>query len=172
MTDQALQQLLDKQSITERLLDYARGVDRIDRELICSVFDPEAQLDYGAMFAGTRDEFADFIGLVHRAMETHSHHVSNIRITVDGERAGSEAYVLVLLRSRGIDGTLNDSVNSGRYIDEWRRSDEGWRIVHRRYVHGMDSTQRPGSTGYPTDGSRDVNDPSYAALGLRFTEGA
>jgi len=109
---------------------------------------------------------------VHPAMETHSHHVSNIRITVDGERAGSEAYVLVLLRSRGIDGTLNDSVNSGRYIDEWRRSDEGWRIVHRRYVHGMDSTQRPGSTGYPTDGSRDVNDPSYAALGLRFTEGA
>lgn len=172
MTDQALQELLDKQAINERLLDYARGVDRIDSGLICSVFHPDARLDYGAMFAGTREEFADFIGLVHPAMETHSHHVSNIRITVDGERAGSEAYVLVLLRSRGVDGTLNDSVNSGRYVDEWRRSDDGWRIVHRRYVHGMDSTRPAGSTGYPTDGSRDADDPSYAVLGLRRTEGA
>jgi hypothetical protein len=172
MTDQALQELVDKQSITERLFDYARGVDRIDRELICSVFHPDAHLDYGAMFTGTREEFADFIGVVHPAMEAHSHHVSNIKITVDGERAGSEAYVLVLLRSIGIDGTVNDSVNSGRYVDEWRRSSEGWRIVHRRYVHDMDSTQTAGSTGYPTAGSRDRDDPSYAVLGLPLVEEA
>lgn len=172
MTDHALQELVDKQSISERLFDYARGVDRIDRELICSVFDPDARLDYGTMFTGTREEFADFIGLVHPAMEAHSHHVSNIKVTVDGDRAGSEAYVLVLLRSRGIGGSLNDSVNSGRYVDEWRRSTEGWRIVHRRYVHDMDSTQPAGSTGYPTSGSRDTNDPSYAVLGLPLAEGA
>jgi len=171
MTDQALQELLDKQSITERLLDYARGVDRIDHGLICSVFHPDARLDYGAMFSGTREEFADFIDLVHPAMDAHSHHLSNMRITIDGERAGSETYVLVWLRSEGADGTVNDTLNSGRYVDEWRRSSEGWRIVHRRYVHGMDSTRLAGTTGFPTAGSRDRADLSYAVLESQPTEG-
>ena len=81
MDDLDLQELMDKQSITERLLDYARGVDRIDRELILSVFHEGAHLDYGAMFVGTGEEFADFIGVVHPAMEAHSHHLSNIYIT-------------------------------------------------------------------------------------------
>ena len=78
MTNSDLRQLLDKQSITERVLDYARGVDRIDRSLICSVFHEGARLDYGAMFLGTREKFADFIGVVHSAMDAHSHHLSNI----------------------------------------------------------------------------------------------
>ena len=166
MKDQALQELVDKQAITERLLDYARGVDRIDHALICSVFHPDARLDYGEMFSGTREEFADFIGLVHRAMRAHSHHLSNIRITVDGDRAGSETYVLVWLRSEGSDGQLNDTVNSGRYVDRWERKRNGWRIVHRCYLHAMDSTRLAGTTGFPTAGSREQTDFSYDVLGL------
>ncbi|MGD0393773.1 MAG: nuclear transport factor 2 family protein [Acidimicrobiales bacterium] len=119
MGDLDLQRLMDKQSITERLLDYARGVDRIDRELIRSVFHEDAHLDYGAMFIGSGEEFADFIGVVHPAMEAHSHHLSNIYITVDVDRAGSETYVLARLRSRGPHGTLNDTATSGRYVDQW-----------------------------------------------------
>ena len=172
MMDQTLQEVVDKQAITERLLDYARGVDRIDHGLICSVFHPDARLDYGAMFSGTREEFADFIGLVHPAMQTHSHHLSNMRITVDGDRAGSETYVLVWLRSEGSDGHVNDTVNSGRYVDEWRRTSDGWRIVRRSYLHGMDSTRPAGTIGFPTAGSRDQADLSYAVLGLQPTEGA
>jgi SnoaL-like domain len=112
MDDSVLQELLDKQSITERLLDYARGVDRIDRELICSVFHDGARLDYGAMFVGIREEFADFIAVIHPIMEAHSHHLSNIYITVEGDRAGSETYVVARLRSRAPDGALNDTVSS------------------------------------------------------------
>ncbi len=166
MTDVGLQDLLDKQSITERLLDYARGVDRIDHELICSVFHEEAQLDYGAMFTGTREEFADFIGAVHPAMEAHGHHLSNVYITVDGDRAGSETYVLARLRCRAPDGSLNDTLTSGRYVDQWVRSAGQWRIVHRIYLHCMDSTQSTAAPGYPTTGQRDATDPSYAVLAV------
>jgi ketosteroid isomerase-like protein len=172
MDDLDLQELMDKQSITERLLDYARGVDRIDRELICSVFQEDAHLDYGAMFVGTGEEFADFIGVVHPAMEAHSHHLGNIYITVDGDRAGSETYVLARLRSRGPDGTLNDTVSSGRYVDQWVRQGGEWRIAHRNYLHGMDSTRGAGAPGYPATGDRSVSDPSYAVLALTSTEGA
>jgi len=172
MDDLDLQKLMDKQSITERLLDYARGVDRIDRELICSVFQEGAHLDYGAMFVGTGEEFADFIGVVHPAMEAHSHHLSNICITVDGDRAGSETYVLARLRSRGPDGTLNDTVSSGRYVDQWVRQGGEWRIAHRNYLHCMDSTRGAGAPGYPATGDRSVSDPSYAVLALTSIEGA
>jgi len=172
MHDLDLQVLMDKQSITERLLDYARGVDRIDRELIRSFFHEAAYLDYGAMFVGTREEFADFIGEVHPAMEAHSHHLSNIYITVDGDRAGSETYVLARLRSKGPHDTLSDTVTSGRYIDQWVRQRGEWRIIHRRYLHSMDSTEAAVASGYPAAGDRTPSDPSYAVLALGFTEGA
>jgi hypothetical protein len=171
MAELDLQGLVDKQSITERLLDYARGVDRIDRELIRSVFHENAHLDYGPMFVGSGAEFADFIGAVHPAMEAHSHHLSNIYITVDGDRAGSETYVLARLRSRGPHGTLNDTVTSGRYVDRWVRQGGEWRIIHRSYLHGMDSTETTAAPGYPATGERALSDPSYAALALRSTEG-
>ena len=172
MDDLDLQELMDKQSIAERLLDYARGVDRIDRKLILSVFHEGAHLDYGAMFVGTRDEFADFIGVVHSAMEAHSHHLSNIYISVDGDRAGSETYVLARLRSRGPDGTLSDTVSSGRYVDQWVRQGGLWCIFHRNYLHCMDSTEAAGAPGYPATGDRAVSDPSYGVLVLTSTEGA
>ncbi len=172
MDDLDLQELLDKQSITERLLDYARGVDRIDRELMLSVFHEGAYLDYGAMFVGTGEEFADFIGVVHPAMEAHSHHLSNIYITIDGDRAGSETYVLARLRSKDPEGTLNDTVSSGRYIDQWLRQGGKWRIVHRNYLHCMDSTRGAEAPGYPATGDRSVSDPSYAVLALTSIEGA
>lgn len=171
MTDSDLQQLLDKQSIVDRLCDYARGVDRIDRALIGSVFHAGAELDYGAMFTGTADEFTDFICVVHPSMEATSHHLSNISVTVDGDRAGSEAYVLARLRSRGHRGTLNDTVLSGRYVDQWARRDGQWRIDRRTYLHGMDTTQEA-APGYPTTGGRDTSDPSYAVLDLRPPGGA
>jgi ketosteroid isomerase-like protein len=172
MDDLDLQEIMDKQSITDRLLDYARGVDRIDRELIGSVFHEDAYLNYGAMFKGTGEEFADFIEVVHPAMEAHSHHLGNIRINVDGDRAGSESYVLARLRARGPNGTLNDTVSSGRYVDRWVRQRGEWRIVHRNYLHCMDSTQGAGTPGYPATGDRSVSDPSYAVLALTFAQGA
>ncbi len=171
MTNSDLQQLLDKQSITERLLDYARGVDRIDRSLICSVFHEGARLDYGAMFVGSREEFAEFIGVVHSALEAHSHHLSNIYIAVDGDRAGSETYVLARLRSRGPHDTLSDTVASGRYVDQWLRRNGEWRITHRIYLHSMDSTQSARVPGFPATGDRDPTDPSYDVLALTSTEG-
>ena len=38
-------------------------------------------------------------------------------------------YVFARLRARGPDGTLNDTVSSGRYVDQWVRQGGEWRIV-------------------------------------------
>lgn len=165
MTSDDLRQLLDKQAITERLLDYARGVDLIDAELIASVFHEDATLDYGAMFTGSGSEFADFIAAVHPAMETTSHHLSNTYVSVDGDRAGSETYVIMLGRMRSPEGDLSDTFSRGRYLDQWERRDGQWRVSARQYLHSADDTRPVSSAGFPVLGSRDLADRSYAVLG-------
>ena len=53
------------------------------------------------------------------------HHVSNLRLTLDGpERASGAAYFLVLT-DRGLD-------HWGRYRDRYLRLAEGWRFAERR----------------------------------------
>jgi hypothetical protein len=156
-----LERLLAKEAITERLLAYARGVDRLDLDLVRATFHPGAEADYGEMFRGTGEGFADFIGEVHPPMETHTHHLSNISVTVDGDRAGSEAYVIVRTRTRAADGTAQEMVSHGRYADQWERRAGEWRISRRRYLHSLDEAWTARTTLFPPGGSRDGDDPSY-----------
>lgn len=160
----ALTALLDKQAITETLARYCRGVDRIDLDLIRSVFHVDGVADYGAMFRGSGYEFAEFIAQVHPAMEAHSHHLSGVSITVQGDRAGSECYVIARLRSRSDEGIVTDTVSHGRYVDLWERRDGIWRIAHRRYLHVLDDTRIIEATMFEPGGSRDRSDPSYDVL--------
>jgi hypothetical protein len=162
--DLELERLLAKDAITERLLSYARGVDRLDRDLMLAAFHPAAEADYGAMFQGTGEGFADFILEVHPPMEAHTHHLSNIMITVDGDRAASEAYVIVRTRTRAEDGTAQEMVAHGRYADEWERRDGEWRISRRRYLHSLDEMWAARTTIFPVGGARDRTDPSYPTI--------
>lgn len=163
MTD-ALEAILAKQEIAERLADYARGADRIDLELLRSVFHPEATADYGAMFQGSGYEFAEFLDAVHPGFQSHHHHLGQVIIRVDGDRAGSEAYVIARLRSVNEDGSVTDTTSYGRYVDEWERRDGAWRIARRRYLHHLDEARRSAGGSFETAGARDRTDPSYAVL--------
>lgn len=168
----AVENLLAQQAIAGVLADYARGADRVDVELLKSVFHPGAVADYGAMFTGTGAEFAEFLGVVHPAMATHHHQLGQCAIRVEGDRAGSETYVTVVLRFRAEDGSVTDTTSYGRYVDEWERRDGVWRITHRRYLHHLDETRPSRGGDYDTLGARDRTDPAYAVLALRPDEEA
>lgn len=163
-TNEHIASLIAKQEITEALGAYCRAMDRIDLDLARSVFHPDAIADYGAMFTGTGYEFVDFIGAVHPAMEAHVHHLGSISITVRGDAAGSEAYVLSRLRSRTEEGGISDIIAHGRYVDRWQRRDGVWRISHRRYLHILDATQTIDAPMFPAGGARDRTDPVYEVL--------
>lgn len=162
--EKRLAELLAKQEIAEALAAYCRAVDRIDMELGRSVFHPDAVADYGAMYQGTGYGFMEFVREAHLSMQAHSHHVGGITIRVDGDRAGSESYVIVRLRSAAPDGSSTDIVSHGRYVDLWERRDGTWRIAHRRYLHALDEARPVASSSFPTTGSRDLADPSYEVL--------
>jgi len=157
-------QWLDKQAITEQIHRYARGVDRMDRPLTRACWHSDGTADYRGMFEGSADALLDWMWRVHGEMQTHSHQVSNILIELAGDRAASETYVTVALRTRG--DAPSDIFVRGRYLDRWSRRDGIWAIDHR--IHLPDhATALPVPPRVPAEpaGTRDRSDPSYALFG-------
>lgn len=162
MHDDALEQLLAKQAITERLHDYARAMDRMDDELGYSVFHADAVADYGTMYQGSGHGFIAFVHAAHAQLLAHTHQLGSLSIAVDGERAVSETYVTATLRGRAPDGSLFDIRSCGRYLDRWQRRAGHWAISARQYVHEIDARTPVRHADHETTGRRDRSDPSYA----------
>jgi hypothetical protein len=159
-----LAHVADKQAIADQLCNYARAMDRIDRELGYSVWHDAGTARYGEMFTGSGRDFMDWVCSTHAKMIAHAHRITNVLITLDGEHAASEAYVHATLRFEQ-DDTLMQGTVFGRYLDRWSRRDGRWAIDHRDYVQDIDELRRVeaplvGAFG----GRRDAEDPSYAVL--------
>ena len=165
MTDtNLLRQLADKQAITELLYTYCRAVDRIDAVLGHSIWHEGSHADYGADFyQGPGPGVIDKICASHMGLRAHSHQVTNILITLDGDRAGSEAYVHAVLQRDGKHGVTQIGV-WGRYLDSWERRKGRWGIVHRMVLFDLDEVRDTRAMGQITGSTRDRNDPSYRFL--------
>ena len=124
-----LEILLSKQEITDALHRYCHGLDRFDRGQ-AMIWHADGTADYGAdIYQGTGSGFLDWVWPVHETFERTSHQVTNILVTVDGDRATSETYVTVCLRNAEV-----DLVNRGRYSDTWSRRDGRWGVDARTYT--------------------------------------
>ncbi len=128
-----VQDVIDKQAITEIIYRYCRGLDRMDKALTLSCWHEGGTDDHGALFSGTAEDFVAWVWPVHEAMERTQHTISNILIQVDGDRAGAESYYTVYLRTPA-EGGVVDIVGGGRYCDEFEKIDGVWRIRHRQSV--------------------------------------
>jgi hypothetical protein len=157
-----LRELLDKQAIREMLYRYCRGVDRLDRALTRACWHDDGTADYPGLYEGGADGLVDAIWAAHDTMQTHSHQMTNMLIEIACDRAVSETYVTVALRTRSSE---RDILTRGRYVDRWSRRDGRWGIDHRHYVSDwmnyVDVSDLPASEQV---GRRDEDDPSYAAF--------
>ena len=127
----AVEVLLAKQAITEKLHSYCHGLDRFDRSL-AEIWHEGGTADYGeAIYQGTGAGFLDWVWPVHEGAEVTSHQVTNILIDVDLDagRATSETYVTVCLRMPEFDVT-----GRGRYSDVWSLRDGRWGVDARTYT--------------------------------------
>lgn len=166
-----LAELVAKQDITEVIYRYCRALDRMDRALAETVWHSDGTADYGH-FQGTGAEFIDMVWTAHEKVAGHIHQVSNILIEVEGDRAGSESYVLAMLWGQapgtGMPPHYTQMEARGRYVDLWSCRNGVWAIDHRDFVE--DITLTSGLAGTPktpfgqTRGTRDRTDPSYRAL--------
>ncbi|MFC6620368.1 nuclear transport factor 2 family protein [Novosphingobium panipatense] len=157
--------LADKFAITEQLYRYCRSVDRLDVPLGKSIFHDDATVDYGPSgFRGRGHDAIEWICAAHRQLQSHSHQVSNVIITVDGMEAGSEAYVTATLRAVR-EGVIRHIEIWARYCDRWSCRHGIWRIDHRDAVIDHDSVREVTPMHSHDWARRDGNDPSYSAMG-------
>ncbi|MDB5687553.1 MAG: hypothetical protein JWR77_2142 [Rhizorhabdus sp.] len=153
----------DRQAITDQLLHYCRAMDRIDHALGYAVWHDDGIADYGSLFNGSGRGFVDWVCETHKGLLAHAHRVSNILIELDGDRAGSEAYVNATLRFKEGDQLRQANVH-GRYLDRWSCRDGRWAIDRRIYIQDFDDVRNVDTILVGGWGRRDREDPSYAVL--------
>lgn len=175
----AIQELLDKQAITEIIYRYCRGLDRMDIEMTLSCWHEGGTDDHGALYSGSAEGFVEWLWPVHAAMERTQHTINNILIQVDGDKAGAESYYTVYLRTPTENG-LVDIVGGGRYCDNFERIDGVWKIRNRQSVGDWTRADLVGdidlSGAIPPNnpenrtptGQRDKGDYSYTVLPKSF----
>lgn len=120
--------LLDRQQITDVIASYSRGVDRLDKGVLESVYHDDALDDHG-FFVGDRSEFWAW---VHHLHSTHhhssTHFIGNQLVEIDGNVAHAETYYL--FASMNKEGAPF-SFAGGRYIDRLEKRDGRWAIADR-----------------------------------------
>lgn len=176
MTESHIQQLLDRAQIEDVLHRYCRGVDRIQLDVLASVFHDDAIIDYGAV-QRTAEEFVAYVGEKHPGVPFASHMVMNKLIDfLSPHKAFVESWCLAIERhppNAGGEFEI-DRVFRVRYGDILEKRDGEWRIARRITVidHVMSAAVDPALQLPPTDryqGRRDADDPVMkmrAGLGL------
>ena len=160
-----VKELIAKQQIYQVLCEYCRGLDRMDKQMAHSVWHDDATVLYHNMFAGSANEFVQWVWGAHSNMQRHSHQIANSLIYVDGEKARSETYVTVELWRNPREGEKQQQiVCKGRYLDQWSKRDEKWAISYREFVLDMQSSRDLQNSSFSEVSKRDTSDPSYRVL--------
>ena len=126
--EKIVEELRDRQAIQDLLATYSRGVDRLDRELLLSVYHPDAIDDHG-VFIGTPEEFVDWAIAMHTAAHlSHQHCVLNHTCDLDGDVAHTETYFMFVAMNRA---GVPMATTGGRYIDRMEKRNGRWAIAAR-----------------------------------------
>ena len=159
-----LQQVADRQALTELVALYCRAVDRRDFALLEPLYHPEAVHDHGGLFRGSREEFLAFLAGAMRDVVTH-HFVGNALFALDGDRAEGEVYT-INYHVIGADDR-RDYVAGGRYLDHYVRYAGRWVFMRRHRLVDWAHESPTADAGVAAALSRGVagpGDPSFAAL--------
>ncbi len=122
-------ELADREAIRDVLMRYCRASDRADEEMLRSVYWPDAHDDH-LEFSGSVEEFIAYSIPILRAMRYNMHMIGNVLICIVGEKADVETYFQGY-HSIEQDGLRRDVFAAGRYLDNFERRGQEWRILKR-----------------------------------------
>lgn len=132
MNEDLVQQMLDRQAITDGLHWYTRWVDlnRVDKQV--EIFTDDGRITFQGDDAWTqgRDNIEALITPLVAVYKATHHYISNVEISFEGaDEARSQCYLHAW--HRPADGS-DDFILYAQYHDRWVRTDDGWRIRERR----------------------------------------
>ncbi len=139
MSEQALREIVDRQAITDVLIEYCTALDRMDLAQLGALFTEDCVVDYGPqewLWSRGREALRKSLARMWRWSRT-SHHLSNVRIDFRGDDLALVQSYVHAWHERD-DGTTATIL--GQYHDRFVREDERWRIAKRRMVmNGCDA---------------------------------
>jgi hypothetical protein len=162
--DVRTQRLWAESEIRRVLLRYARGVDRLDLELVRACYHPDATDSHGS-FDGTVDEYLTWVERVLRRYDATMHFLGNPLVELTDERtAAVETYGMAFHRAAGGPPERN-LVTGFRFVDRFECRDDDWRIARRVAVTEWSRIDREDNWWPLPDGMlqgrRDRTDPVY-----------
>ena len=125
--------LLAKEDIRTLSRQYMRGLDRLDAELLRSVFFDDARVDYG-FYRGPAREFVAFAMRALRDHHANHHFIGQMSVDVEGDVAFGEIYFQAFHRIVEA-GAEKDLFIAGRYVDRYERRNGVWKIAFRAEVN-------------------------------------
>lgn len=117
-TNENIQLLADRFEISNLLLDLATAIDNKDVDALDDIFTPDAFIDYTAG-GGIKGKYPDLKTFLAQASP---HLISSANIRIDGDAASGSTLCRVSKELAG---------QARCYVDSFRRTDRGWRIVQR-----------------------------------------
>jgi hypothetical protein len=140
MSNDDVQDLLDKQAIYELAANYMRALDRLDGALLRAQFHDDAYCEYG-FYNGAA---ADFAAFAINALQSHAanhHMIGNVLIEVEGDEAFGEVYFHAYHKVAAGTG-FEDVIIAGRYIDRYQKRGGNWKIAYRSERNDWSRTQQ------------------------------
>ena len=126
-----------KDAIRELMAAYAQALDGCRFADVAACFAPDGEwtTDYGAA-RGPAEIEAFIRGIVPVKGEgpQRKHYITNIIVTVDGERASAVSDYLIIRESEN--GLI--PVMGGTYKDRFVKTPAGWRFSHKELVHDIE----------------------------------
>jgi hypothetical protein len=128
-----VQALLAKEDIRTLSRHYMRGLDRLDADLLRSVFFDDAQVDYG-FYRGSAQQFVAFAMRALRDHHANHHFIGQMSVDLEGDVAFGEIYFQAFHRIVEA-GVEKDLFIAGRYVDRYERRQGIWKIAFRAEVN-------------------------------------
>ncbi|MEM9256601.1 MAG: nuclear transport factor 2 family protein [Pseudomonadota bacterium] len=135
----SVQELSDRLEIQDLVFHYADLVDsRKFETLRTEVFTTDAHIDYSAMGGskGDVDSTIDFLktALTEETFPNTQHLNANVQVTVQGDTAQGKVMCFNPMEMGTGDGKTALMLLGLWYVDEYRRTEQGWRICRREEV--------------------------------------
>jgi hypothetical protein len=127
------QEISDRLEIQDLLYRYAELIDGKDFDGLRDVFHEDAHVDYSA-FGGSVGDREETIAFLKKAMPLFpntQHLNANLQIRVDGDTGAGRVMCLNPQEMNLPGGGTQVFLLGLWYVDEYRRTDAGWRIYRR-----------------------------------------
>jgi 3-phenylpropionate/cinnamic acid dioxygenase small subunit len=132
------QEMSDRWEIQDLVFRYAELIDTRDIEGLRDIFSEDVHVDYSA-FGGSVGNLEETLAFLRDALTAdlfpHTQHLNaNVQVTLNGDTASGRVMCFNPMNMALPDGQSQTFFLGLWYLDQYRRTAQGWRICRREEV--------------------------------------